>query len=78
MEKLQTRYAELCAKRDEVNARNAPLETELDGANAAAEAARVRAQALADQIDDNRGRAAWLELKSEIAALARALFPARR
>ncbi len=70
---FQARYDELCALRDEVNEKNAPLEAQLDAANAEAEAARLRAQELADQIDDNRGRALWIAMKKEIGVLAKAL-----
>ena len=73
MKIIQDRYAELCAQRDAINAANAPLEVELEKANAAAARAQLAATAIAAQIDDNRGRAAWLDLKREIAALARAL-----
>ncbi len=68
-----TRYAELCALRDSVNATNAPLEAELEQVNAAAEAARVRAAEIAAQIDANRGGQAWIDLKRDIGALARSL-----
>lgn len=67
------RYAELCAQRDAVNAQNAPIEAALEQANAEAEAARLKADGLAAQIDANRGGQAWIDLKRDIGALARAL-----
>lgn len=70
---FQSRLDELCAARDAVNAANAPLEAQLTEVNAQAEALRVEAQALADKIDDNRGRALWLAMKTEIKVLSKAL-----
>ncbi len=70
---FKARYEELCALRDSVNEKNAPLEEQLTAANAEAEAARVRAHALAEQIDANRGNALWLAMKKEIGILAKAL-----
>ncbi len=67
------RLDELCAIRDSVNAANAPIEAQLEQANLRAEAARLEAEALANQIDDNRGRRAWFDLKREIADLTKAL-----
>jgi hypothetical protein len=74
---LKGKYAELCAQRDQVNAKNAPLELELDKANAEVIAAQAKAHAIAAKIDDNRGREAWITLKREIGVLARALNPGR-
>lgn len=67
------RLAELVALRDTVNAANAPIEAELEQVNAQAEALRVRAEKLAGQIDDNRGRGKWLAMKRELATLAKAV-----
>lgn len=67
------RLAELHDIRDGVNAANAPLEAQLEQANLRAEAARLEAESLAGQIDDNRGRRAWFDLKREIADLTKAL-----
>lgn len=67
------RLAELHAIRDGVNAANAPLEAQLEQANLRAEAARLEAEDLASQIDDNRGRRSWFDLKREIADLTNAL-----
>lgn len=64
------RYSALCAHRDAVNAKNAPLEAELAKLNEQAEAFRVKAEAVAAQIDDNRGREKWLAVKREIRVLA--------
>ena len=66
-------YRELCATRDAVNAKNEPLERQLDAANARAAAAKQEADAIAAQIDANRGGQKWLDLKYQIAVLARAL-----
>jgi uncharacterized coiled-coil DUF342 family protein len=74
---LEQHYDELCAKRDAVNAQNAPLEAELERANAQAEAARVKAMALAAQIDANRGGRAWIDMKRDIRMLAPAIERAR-
>lgn len=74
---FKARLAELCTARDQVNAANAPLEVQLAEVNAQAEALRVKAQAIADQIDDNRGRASWIAMKREIATLSKALGAAR-
>lgn len=72
-ENLQARYTELCAKRDEVNLRAAPLQRDLDAANAEAQAANARARKLADAIQALRGGQEWLELKREIGLIAKAL-----
>lgn len=71
--KFRERYDELCAMRDEVNAKNAPLEEQLAAANAEAEAARLRADRIAAQIDENRGRESWIALKKDIRVLAAGL-----
>ena len=76
-ESLQEQYAALCAERDRVNALNAPIEAALEKANAECEAARVRAEQLAAQIDDNRGREKWIALKKDIGTLAVALNKGR-
>lgn len=65
------RLADLRALRDQVNAANAPLEAQLADVLAQIEALRAQAQALADQIDDNRGRERWIALKREIGMLSR-------
>ena len=70
---LNKLYTDLCAQRDAVNAKNAPIEAELEKANAEAEKWRVKALALAAQIDDNRGREKWLDLKRQIGQLAPAM-----
>jgi len=75
---LKALYTDLCAQRDAVNAKNAPLEAELDRANAECEKWRVKALELAAQIDDNRGREKWLDLKRQIGQLAPAMSRARR
>lgn len=75
---LQAEYEAACAERDAVNATNAPIEAELDVANAEAEAARVRALALAEQIDSNRGGQAWLDLKRRIGRLANSIMELKR
>ncbi len=70
---MAERYAELCALRDAVNAEVAPIQAELDAANARCEAARLEAAALAAKIDDLWGREKWIALKKEIGVLAKAL-----
>lgn len=72
-ESMLARYRELCAQRDAVYAKTAPLEAKLDKENAAAEKHRVEAQSIAAEIDATLGGAAWIELKKEIASLARFL-----
>ena len=67
------RYAELCALRDKVNAANVAAEAELADLVKAQEELRVKAQALADKIDDTRGREAWIAMKRELRVLAQAL-----
>lgn len=69
----RARLVELMSIRDAVNEANAPLEDELEQANLRAEAARLEAEALASQIDDNRGRIKWFGLKREIRQLVNAL-----
>jgi hypothetical protein len=75
---LKALYTDLCAQRDAVNAKNAPIETELEKANAECEKWRVKAAELAAKIDDNRGREKWIELKKQIGQLAPAMSRARR
>ena len=70
---MAERYAELCALRDSVNAEIAPIQAQLDEANARAEQARVQAAELAAQIDSLWGREKWVALKKEIGVLAKAL-----
>jgi hypothetical protein len=72
-ESVLARYRELCAQRDAHYADVAPLEKELEAANAECEKYRVKAQAIAAQIDEKRNWPAWLPLKKEIAMLARFL-----
>lgn len=68
---IPARYQELCAQRDAVNEQNAPLEAQLAAANAEVMAAQDRANALAAEIDNNRGRDAWIAMKKEIGILAK-------
>lgn len=79
MKNYLDRYFELCDKRDAVNATVEPLQRQLDIAVANAQEAKAKADALALQISQLRGGQEWLDLKKEIAALARALgtIPAR-
>lgn len=76
-QRLKEQYAALCKERDRINALNAPIEADLEKANAECEAARVRAFKLAEKIDDNRGRAKWIEMKKDIGTLAVALNKGR-
>lgn len=71
------KLAQLTAKRDEVNARIAPMLAELEVKNLAAEEARLAAETLAKEISDLRGGQAWLDLKKEIGALSKMLTGAR-
>lgn len=75
---LQSEYDAVCAERDAVNAKNAPIEAELWIANAEVEAARTRAFELAAQIDANRGGAAWLDRKRRIGRLANSIMELKR
>mgnify|MGYP000644393820 CR=1 FL=1 len=66
------RYYELTDQRDAVNAKIAPLQAALDQANAAAQEAQAKANAIAQKISDERGGQKWLDLKREIGLLSRA------
>ena len=70
---LKARYDELCAKRDAVYAKQKPLEDELAKLNAEAEAARIKAAAVAAKIDEMWVEANWFALKKEIALIAKTL-----
>lgn len=70
-EQMAARYHELCDQRDAVNQQIAPLQAELEKANAEAIAAQERANAIKARIEQARGGAKWLELKKEIADIAR-------
>lgn len=72
-EAMAARYHELCAQRDAVNAKTAPLQAELDAANAAAQEASNKAAAIAAQIQAARGGSAWVDMKKEIGLIATAL-----
>lgn len=67
------RYRALCKIRDAVNAQNAPLEVDLEKVNAETEASRLKANAISEKIDANRGGEKWLALKREIRILAAGL-----
>lgn len=73
MKDLRERYDSLCAKRDAVNAKTAPLKVKIEAANAKVIAAQAEADKLAAEINAARGGADWLDLKKEIGALARAV-----
>ena len=75
--KMPERYAALCGLRDHIYAATAPLQAELDAANAECEAARVKAAGIANQIEVIWGREKWIALKKEIGVLAKALSGAR-
>jgi hypothetical protein len=70
---LHAKYLELCKQRDAVYEKTAPLEKQLETANLEAERARIKAAAIAAEIDKTLGGASWLQLKKEIAQLARFL-----
>lgn len=73
LDQYTERYYTLCDRRDAVNAANAPLEAQLEQVNARINELQAQALALASQIDDNRGREKWLDLKREIRFLAVAM-----
>lgn len=73
LELLKSRYAELCAYRDAVNAKIAPLQKQLDEVNAIAQRANASALEISKSIQEIRGGEAWIKLKREIGILARAL-----
>lgn len=70
---LMARYKELCAKRDKVNAKIAPIQSQLDAANEKVNKAKDEARSLADEIQKLRGGQSWLDLKREIGLLAKSL-----
>lgn len=70
---LLARYHELCAQRDATYAKSAPVQAQLDAANAECDAARLKAARLSAEIDAIWGGAAWLDMKKEIADIARFL-----
>lgn len=72
-ETMAQRYASLCAQRDEVNAKIAPIQARLDAANADVATAQKRASDAAAEIQRVRGGQKWLDLKKEIGLLAMAL-----
>lgn len=74
---LQAEYQTACAARDAINATNAPIQAQLDQANAEAESARVRAAELAAQIEANWGPG-WVDLKSRIGRLANSIMELKR
>jgi hypothetical protein len=65
-------YRELCAVRDTVNTKVAPVQAALDRAIVATQKAQLEEQRLAAQIDALWGED-WVALKREIANLARSL-----
>lgn len=69
----RARYEQLCARRDEANAKAAPLMAQLEAANARAQEAQNEANALAAKIQEIRGGEAWIPLKKEIGILAKTL-----
>lgn len=70
---VRDQYDKLCAQRDAKYAKVQRLEDELARVNAERDALRVKAGEIAAQIDRELGGSAWLQLKKQIAALARAL-----
>lgn len=70
---LLARYHQLCELRDATYAKSAPVQAQLDAANAECEAARLKAAQLSAEIDAIWGGPAWLEMKKEIADIARFL-----
>ncbi len=78
LEALKADYATQCAERDRVNQLNAPLEAELAGLAEQHEALRVRMEAIAQRIDENRGGQRWLDLKRSIGQAANTIMDIRR
>jgi hypothetical protein len=70
---FKAHYEKLCALRDKVNAKNAPLEDQLTLVNAEIEVLRLKAEGLAAKIDSNRGHENWILLKQDIGQLAFAI-----
>lgn len=73
LDDFRKRYTELCAYRDAVEVKIAPLRAELKEAQTVAEEARVKCQAVADKLSAARGGQKWFQLKKEIGLLAKAL-----
>lgn len=69
---LVERYKELVAKRDKVNHEVSGKQKELAAINEQVILLQNKAMSLALEISTMRGNEAWLELKSEIGALAMA------
>lgn len=71
--KMLATYYALCDARDEVNARVAPLQAQLDEAVAKTQAARAEELRIAAEIDATWGPT-WVPLKKRIGELARILI----
>lgn len=67
------RLSQLIAERDAIAAAVAPLQKELTALNAEVEKAQLSAELKAKQISDIRGGQRYLNLKKEIAVLAKLL-----
>lgn len=73
-QQMAARYYELCDVRDAKNASVAELQAKLADANARAAKAQDEAREIAAAIQEGRGGGEfWLDLKKEIATLARAM-----
>lgn len=69
----RAKHAELCAKRDAVNAEVAKVQVKLNEALAKEAEAKSEVDMLAAEIQVLRGGQSWLDLKKEIGALAKLL-----
>lgn len=75
---LRAEYAELCAKRDETNVLNTPLEIELAALHDQIQPLQARTREVAAQIDANRAAAGHRETKKRIGKLATAIMELKR
>lgn len=70
LDEVRARYQALQAQEAAIDALVAPMQADLDALIATMEQARTDAAALAAQIQDARGGADWLKLKTELGILA--------
>jgi uncharacterized coiled-coil DUF342 family protein len=73
LEAMKARYNELVKKRNDLNAMVGPIKAKIDKVNAAIQEKQAEAEALVKQLNHMRGGADWIDLKKEIALLAKAL-----
>lgn len=70
---VRVRYKEACAERDAIEKKVAPLRSKLTKAAEEAEAYRVKAMKVAEELNAARGGASWFVLKKEIGRLAKVI-----